>query len=417
MFVAYRQFASAAGTKEIKALRVPLPSGAKTAADGTVVYPASVWTVGAQTELLSLPEYFASTCDIWSRNKGGLLKKLKPNKHFQVITYINGKRRPFLVHRIIASTFLSKIRHAGQEEVDHIDIDKGNHALANLRWASKAQNASNKCSKRKKATSERLRDLFSRAVQQLSIVDGSFIAEFPSLKSATEAMGCSKYCINACVLGKTQTSCGFAWRLSPPEMTLANFKDRGFDVVGGIAEAPHFFFSEDLWVYHNGIGKMYQIPIAHGHVYPQITIGNSLRPIHQVVAALREGYSSLQEYDEFCLKRLRNDGERCVVMHDILDDGTEDKEDFWNCKIGTQKDNMTGASGRAVEIRLSRDPTAELWKYDGTHDAVFSSCAEAGRVLAGYSDLQVLQNAIAQSARVGCSFSLRNGQRGWAFAA
>ena len=72
MFVAYRQFASAIGTEELKAVHVRLPSGGEIAPDGTTVYPAKVWTVGARAELLILLGYFVSTRGtIWSRNQGG----------------------------------------------------------------------------------------------------------------------------------------------------------------------------------------------------------------------------------------------------------------------------------------------------------------------------------------------------------
>ena len=413
MFVAVRQFASASGTKELKEVHVRLPSGAKIAPDGTEVYPGKVWTCGAKAELLVLPGYFASIDgDIWSRNQGGTLKKISTNKNLQVFLCVDGKRPGFLVHRIVASTFLSSIRHAGQTEVDHIDVERQNGALANLRWATKKQNAANKCLKRKKATYARLSTLFSRAVQQLCSKNGSVIAEFPSLVIATAALGLSKNAISNCVTGRSSTAGGFAWRLSPPETTLDEFRSRGFEVVGGIAEAPDFYFSSDLQVYHDFIGKMYEISIAHGHVYPQITIGGSLRKVHTVVAALRARFKSLAAFDEFLAA---ND---YVVMHD----GDEDKSDWWNCKVGTPSENALDRvrnAGRGaswvVVIRRSPDPAGEVWKYDGVREAAFSSFAEAARVLKKYSDLETLAAGISQSARAGCSFSIKNGDKAWAF--
>ena len=105
-----------------------------------------------------------------------------------------------------------------------------------------------------------------------------------------------------------------------------------------------------------------------------------------------------------------------------MHDGDEDVKDWWSCGIGTQKENaldrVRNTTGRgaawAVTIRLSPDPQAEVWKYDGVRDAVFASFAEAGRVLAIYSDLKVLEAGIAQSVRTGCSFSLARGKRAWA---
>ena len=127
MFVAYRQFASASGTDELKEVPVRLPSGAEIALDGTEVYPGKVWTFGAEaSELLVLPGYFASiNGDVWSRNQGGTLKKISPNTNLQVFLCVDGKRPGFLVHRIVASTFLSSIRHARREGVGFRAVKDG----------------------------------------------------------------------------------------------------------------------------------------------------------------------------------------------------------------------------------------------------------------------------------------------------
>jgi len=50
------------------------------------------------------------------------------------------------------------------------------------------------------------------------------------------------------------------------------------------------------------------------------------------------------------------------------------------------------------------------------HEAKFTSFSEAARALAPYSDLKNLVAGIACSARVECSFSLKNGVKAWAFA-
>lgn len=417
-FVAYRQFASNRGIKELKEVHVRLPDSSEIAPDGTVVYPATVWD---KKELLVLEKYYASLDgDIWSVNTGSL-KKLSPSKKQQISLCVDGKQRLFYVHRIVASTFLSGIRHPGQTEVDHIirDKDIGKNAVVNLRWCTKKQNASNKCPLRAKNRAKRSSDLCSIPVQQLCPQTGDVIAEFPSQTAAAKAVGCSKPAISRVSTGQQQTAGGYAWRFAPREMTLENFKSRGFDVVGGtLEEGPYFYFSADHKVYNDKTGKMYEIPIAHNHQYPMIFFGGSRRLVHIVVKAIRMGYKSLAEFDEY----LAATG--FVVMHD--DDA--DKSDWWNCsRVGTRSENSFDAvrngcfntsksAPRPVVIRLEPNLDAEVWKFDGMREAAFSSLLEAARALAPYSDLKYLAAGIGHSARTGGYFTLKNGVKAWVFA-
>jgi hypothetical protein len=109
-----------------------------------------------------------------------------------------------------------------------------------------------------------------------------------------------------------------------------------------------------------------------------------------------------------------------------MHDEDADKSDWWNTKLGTRSENGFDAvrngcnagksAARPVVIRLSPDPVSEIWKYGGINEAAFSSFSEAARALSGLSSLKNLRASIAQSARTGCSFSLTNGQKAWAFA-
>ena len=206
MFAARRQFASAIGAEEIDA-EIQLPSGAEIADDGTAVYPATVWADG---NLLKLEKYFAAVDGtVWSGRRGSL-KKISATEKQRVSLYAGGMQRNFYAHRIVASTFLSAIRHAGQDEVDHVDINTKNNALENLRWATRAQNAANKCPVRAEGNAKRARELFSQKVQQLCLETGDVIAEFESGAAAAEATGAKG--ISNVIAKRRKTSGGFAWR-------------------------------------------------------------------------------------------------------------------------------------------------------------------------------------------------------------
>jgi hypothetical protein len=82
-------------------------------------------------------------------NNGGLQHKheriLKQNigrfGHCTVVLCKNGKTFPRLVHRLVATAFISN--PDGKPVVDHIDTNPMNNSVSNLRWATVQENALN----------------------------------------------------------------------------------------------------------------------------------------------------------------------------------------------------------------------------------------------------------------------------------
>jgi len=52
--------------------------------------------------------------------------------------YINGKKKNFYVHRLVAEAFLTK--GAGKTEVNHINGDKTDYRIENLEWVTHREN-------------------------------------------------------------------------------------------------------------------------------------------------------------------------------------------------------------------------------------------------------------------------------------
>jgi hypothetical protein len=86
----------------------------------------------------------------------GRILKASPNSHgyLQVIVYTNGKRTHKKVHQLIAECFLAYPEGAkiGEYSVDHINRNKFNNCLSNLRYATNSEQAKNK-HKRENCTS------------------------------------------------------------------------------------------------------------------------------------------------------------------------------------------------------------------------------------------------------------------------
>ena len=70
---------------------------------------------------------------------------MKPFKHKggyeQVNLCINGKKKQFYIHRLVALHYLPKIE--GKDFVDHIDGNKSNNHISNLRWTTNIENCNN----------------------------------------------------------------------------------------------------------------------------------------------------------------------------------------------------------------------------------------------------------------------------------
>ena len=85
--------------------------------------------------------------NVWSKNyrKTGRTQKLKPslssNGYSMVILSKGGKKKGKTVHRLVAQAFLPDF--CEELDVDHIDIDKTNNCLSNLRMVTTQQNAFN----------------------------------------------------------------------------------------------------------------------------------------------------------------------------------------------------------------------------------------------------------------------------------
>lgn len=89
-----------------------------------------------------LPGHFVSKCGkVWHETRGNL-----KSYHFQKIGYnmfLKADGKPEYFHRVLAETFIPKIE--GKTIVDHIDRNRINNNLNNLRWLSQQENRINSC--------------------------------------------------------------------------------------------------------------------------------------------------------------------------------------------------------------------------------------------------------------------------------
>lgn len=77
--------------------------------------------------------------NIWNKGNHQWKKFSKnPNGYFKVLLALNGERKQFLIHQLVALHFLpNPYKHV---QVNHKDGDKANNALPNLEWISNNDN-------------------------------------------------------------------------------------------------------------------------------------------------------------------------------------------------------------------------------------------------------------------------------------
>jgi hypothetical protein len=91
-------------------------------------------------QIKDYPDYLA-TLDgrVFSLKSMKFLKPLMINSGYYVVRLRNNfKEKVFLLHRIIASTYIENVDN--KEQVNHIDCNKLNNCLFNLQWSTSNEN-------------------------------------------------------------------------------------------------------------------------------------------------------------------------------------------------------------------------------------------------------------------------------------
>jgi len=149
------------------------------------------------------PFYDISSIGTVRNNKTGIL--LKPmqleDRYYRVKLYNNGYPTSFYVHILVAIYHITNPNNL--PTVDHIDRNRTNNTIFNLRWASRSEQANN--------IERRSRKL--RKVAMINKHTDETIKIFNSVKDAVENMtGVVQTGISAVCLGTRKTHAGFKWK-------------------------------------------------------------------------------------------------------------------------------------------------------------------------------------------------------------
>ena len=75
--------------------------------------------------------------------KRELAQQLNSHGYPAVRLVINGQRKKFLVHKLVAERFLPE-RPSEHHEIRHLDGDKTNNSASNLAWGTRKENAADR---------------------------------------------------------------------------------------------------------------------------------------------------------------------------------------------------------------------------------------------------------------------------------
>lgn len=110
-----------------------------------------------------------------------------------VMLYKNGKGTTHTIHRLVALAFIPKTN--GKNQVDHIDRNKLNNKLDNLRWCTSQENHENMT--------------INRRIAQYDL-NGNLIKIFNTTKQASLETGCTH--ISEICSGKRKTGKGYLFK-------------------------------------------------------------------------------------------------------------------------------------------------------------------------------------------------------------
>lgn len=150
------------------------------------------------------------------------IRKLVIDKYgyFVVSLRVNGKSKQHFVHRLVAQAFMPNPDN--KPHIDHINTDKTDNRVCNLRWVTQKENSNNPLTVDKKKKNHRygvtgINNVRSTVVLQFS-KDGEFIKKWDCITDVQRELGINRGNVIKCCKGERKTVGGYIWRYVDKKM-------------------------------------------------------------------------------------------------------------------------------------------------------------------------------------------------------
>ena len=159
---------------------------------------------------------------VYSTKINAMLKLSVDKNGYQIVRIIDTKQKEMKVHRLVAANFIKKIPK--NMVVDHIDRNKVNNNLLNLRIVTCSENNYNRICK-------------SRNIIQQYDTDNNLLCEYDDMKDIIKKFNMkSGSDIYKCMNGKSKSAFGYKWKYKNKQCHQKIFDNKFYplDIINGI---------------------------------------------------------------------------------------------------------------------------------------------------------------------------------------
>lgn len=145
--------------------------------------------------------------------KGKILKMRKNrNGYLYVLLSRNGNKYHRYIHRLVANAFLANPYN--KKEVDHINSDKENNEIINLRWVTHKENMNNHITKTRLTEANKKKQRHNRKYIPIVkfTIDMKSSIKYNCISDACDNNNYDYSTIKKCCDGHRRTAYGFIWK-------------------------------------------------------------------------------------------------------------------------------------------------------------------------------------------------------------